>query len=110
MFSIKFLLFFTTAALLGSAVSQSWEVAVYEPSADGTSFCTGGGTTISGSDVGDCHEVGLGSNAASFNVLLDIGPLGEKFICKLQPQDIYRQLEVADLHPSTVDLYSDKYV
>ncbi|KAK7016944.1 hypothetical protein R3P38DRAFT_3275652, partial [Favolaschia claudopus] len=83
MFSIKSLLFFTTAALFSSAAAQGWEVMVYEPSAGGSSSCTGGGTTISGSDVGDCHVVGLGSNAASFNVLVDQGPPGAEFVFNL---------------------------
>ncbi|KAJ7143941.1 hypothetical protein C8R44DRAFT_724942 [Mycena epipterygia] len=82
MFSVKSLLFFTTAAtLLSSAAGQSWEVMVYEPSAGGTSSCSGGGTTISGgtSDIGNCREVGLGSNAASFNIISDNGPPGAEF-------------------------------
>ncbi|KAJ6486135.1 hypothetical protein C8R47DRAFT_1072562 [Mycena vitilis] len=71
MFSPKSLFIFTTAAtLLSSAAAQSWEVAVFEPSAGGSIDCTGGGTTISGSDT-NCHTVGLGSNAASFNI--DLG-------------------------------------
>ncbi|KAF7328410.1 hypothetical protein MVEN_02556700 [Mycena venus] len=86
MFSIKSLLFFTTAAtLLGSVAGQNWQVKVYEPSARGTSSCTGGGTTISGgtSDVGHCRTVGLGSNAASFNILIDNGPPGAEFVFNL---------------------------
>ncbi|KAJ7258518.1 hypothetical protein C8J57DRAFT_1340874 [Mycena rebaudengoi] len=84
MFSIKSLLFLTTAAtLLASAAGQSWEVMVYEPSAGGTSSCSGGGTTISGSDTSNCHTVGLGSNAASFNILVDNGPPGAIFAFNL---------------------------
>ncbi|KAJ7097052.1 hypothetical protein B0H15DRAFT_1019411 [Mycena belliarum] len=85
MFNTKSLLFFitTAATLLTGAAGQSWEVAVYEPSAGGTRSCTGGGTTISGSDVGDCHTVGLGSNAASFNILSDNGPPGAEFVFNL---------------------------
>ncbi|KAJ7665281.1 hypothetical protein DFH06DRAFT_1323677 [Mycena polygramma] len=60
----------TAATLLCNAAAQSWEVAVFEPSAGGSIDCTGGGTTISGSDT-NCHTVGLGSNAASFNI--DLG-------------------------------------
>ncbi|KAJ7665278.1 hypothetical protein DFH06DRAFT_1127611 [Mycena polygramma] len=83
MFSIKSLLFFTTAAtLLSSVAGQSWEVMVYEPSAGGSSSCTGGGTTISGSDT-NCHTVGLGSNAASFNILSDNGTPGAEFVFNL---------------------------
>ncbi|KAJ7665282.1 hypothetical protein DFH06DRAFT_1295494 [Mycena polygramma] len=68
MFNTKSLLLFTTTAILMSgAAGQSWEVIVFEPSAGGTSSCTGGGTTISGSDFG-CHTVGLGSNEASFTI------------------------------------------
>ncbi|KAJ6486143.1 hypothetical protein C8R47DRAFT_1129159 [Mycena vitilis] len=89
MFSTKSLLFFTTAGtLLSSVAAQSWQVMVYEPSAGGSSSCTGGGTTISGSDT-NCHTVGLGSNAASFNILSDNGTPGDW---------------------STVNLFSDKYV
>ncbi|KAJ7143913.1 hypothetical protein C8R44DRAFT_724917 [Mycena epipterygia] len=86
MFSVKSLLFFTTAAtLLSSVAGQSWEVMVYEPSAGGTSSCSGGGTTISGgtSDIGNCREVGLGSNAASFNIISDNGPPGAEFVFNL---------------------------
>ncbi|KAJ7195836.1 hypothetical protein GGX14DRAFT_403806 [Mycena pura] len=94
MFSIKSLLFFSTAAtLLSTAAAQSWEVMVYEPSAGGSSSCSGGGTTISGSDTGNCHEVGLGSNAASFNIIQDNGPAGAEF-----------QLTQ---YSSTVNLFSD---
>ncbi|KAJ7215995.1 hypothetical protein GGX14DRAFT_442646 [Mycena pura] len=84
MFSIKSLLFFTTSAtLLASAAGQSWEVVVYEPSAGGTSSCTGGGTTISGTSVTSCREVGLGSNAASFKAIVDNGPPGAEFVFTL---------------------------
>lgn len=88
MFSTKSLLFFSTAAtLLAShgAAGQSWEVMVYEPSAGGTSSCTGGGTTISGTSVTSCREVGLGSNAASFKAIVDNGPPGAEFACKWLP-------------------------
>ncbi|KAK7050468.1 hypothetical protein R3P38DRAFT_3173869 [Favolaschia claudopus] len=83
MFSIKPLLFFTTAALFSSAAAQGWEVMVYETSAGGTSSCTGGGTTISGSDAGPCHVVGLGSNAASFNILVHQDPPGSQWVFNL---------------------------
>ncbi|KAJ6486150.1 hypothetical protein C8R47DRAFT_1216765 [Mycena vitilis] len=79
MFSTKALLFFTTAAtLLSSATGQSWEVMVWEPSAGGTSSCTGGGTTISGNDF-SCHTVGLGSNAASFGIVNSVNPPGAEW-------------------------------
>ncbi|KAJ7871020.1 hypothetical protein B0H13DRAFT_1895974 [Mycena leptocephala] len=75
MFSTKFLLSFTTAAtLLASAAGQSWEVMVYESSSGGTSSCTGGGTTVSGSDTQSCHQIGLGSNAVGFKSIMDNGP------------------------------------
>ena len=78
MFKIRSLLFFTIAAtLLSTAAGQSWEVMVYE----GSNSCTGGGTTISGSDF-NCHTVGLGSNAASFKVLQDQGTPGAEFVCR----------------------------
>ncbi|KAK7016945.1 hypothetical protein R3P38DRAFT_2989435 [Favolaschia claudopus] len=75
MFRAKSLLFIATAAtLLSSVAGQFWEVLVYERSAGGTSSCTGGGTTISGSDVADCHVVELGSNAVGFKAIQDQGP------------------------------------
>ncbi|KAJ7665277.1 hypothetical protein DFH06DRAFT_1323673 [Mycena polygramma] len=80
MFSIKSLLFFTTAATL--AAGQSWEVMVYESSAGGSSSCTGGGTTIADSDT-SCHTVGLGSNAVGFNILSDNGTPGAEFVFNL---------------------------
>ncbi|KAK7052195.1 hypothetical protein R3P38DRAFT_2762604 [Favolaschia claudopus] len=81
MVSINSLLF-TTAALLSSAAAQGWEVMIYETSAGGTGSCTGGGTTISGSDAGPCHVVGLGSNAASFNILVHQDPPESEWIRK----------------------------
>ncbi|KAJ7813974.1 hypothetical protein B0H13DRAFT_2140939 [Mycena leptocephala] len=75
MFSTKSLLFFTTAAtLLVSAAGQSWEVMQ-------SSSCTGGGTTLSGTEVSDCREVGLGSIAKSFKVIADNGLPGSEFVC-----------------------------
>ncbi|KAJ7900875.1 hypothetical protein B0H13DRAFT_2275253 [Mycena leptocephala] len=80
MFSIKSLLFFTTAAtLLASAAGQSWEVMVYEQS----SSCSGGGTTLSGTEVSDCREVGLGSIAKSFKIIADNGPPGVEVVFNL---------------------------
>ncbi|KAJ7817219.1 hypothetical protein B0H13DRAFT_1923056 [Mycena leptocephala] len=81
MFSTKFLLSFTTAAtLLASAAGQSWEVMVYESSSGGTSSCTGGGTTVSGSDTQSCHQIGLGSNAVGFKSIMDNGPPGAEYV------------------------------
>ncbi|KAF7364860.1 hypothetical protein MVEN_00356300 [Mycena venus] len=78
MFNIKSFLFFTTAAtLLASAAGQSWEVMVYEPS----SSCSGGGTTISGSDTQSCHEVG--NIGGSFKVIADNGTPGAEFVFNL---------------------------
>ncbi|KAK7052273.1 hypothetical protein R3P38DRAFT_2859486 [Favolaschia claudopus] len=75
MFSAKSLLFIATAAtLLSSVAGQFWEVMVYEPTAGGTNQCTGGGTTISGSDTADCHVVGIGSDEVGFKVIQDQGP------------------------------------
>jgi hypothetical protein len=86
MFSTKFLLSFTTAAtLLASAAGQSWEVMVYESSSGGTSSCTGGGTTVSGSDTQSCHQIGLGSNAVGFKSIMDNGPPGAEYVCKWLP-------------------------
>ncbi|KAK7050469.1 hypothetical protein R3P38DRAFT_2865025 [Favolaschia claudopus] len=78
MFNNKiFLAFSTVAGLLSSAAGQSdaWEVEFYVRSAGDTGHCTGGGSTISGSDF-ICHTIGLGSNVASFQVLRVTEPFG----------------------------------
>jgi hypothetical protein len=86
MFSAKSLVSFATAAtLLASAAGQSWEVMVYESSAGGTSSCTGGGTTVTGSDTQSCHQIGLGSDAVGFMTIMDNGPPGAEYVCKWPP-------------------------
>ncbi|KAF7358333.1 hypothetical protein MVEN_00882900 [Mycena venus] len=72
MFSIKSLLFLSTAVtLLSTAAAQSWEVMVYE----GSNSCgDSGGTTLSGTEAGDCRLVGLGNIAGSFAVIQDNDP------------------------------------
>jgi hypothetical protein len=86
MFSTKSLVSFATAAtLLASAAGQSWEVMVYESSAGGTSSCTGGGTTVTGSDTQSCHQIGLGSDAVGFMSIMDNGPPGAEYVCKWPP-------------------------
>ncbi|KAK7052257.1 hypothetical protein R3P38DRAFT_2859417 [Favolaschia claudopus] len=53
-----------------------------QPTAGGTNQCTGGGTTISGSDSADCHVVGIGSDEVGFKVIQDQGPPFAEFACE----------------------------
>jgi hypothetical protein len=99
MFKTKTLFFAAAVTLFSNAAAQSWEVMVYE----GSNSCgDSGGTTLSGSETGDCRVVGLGNIAGSFAVILENGQPGAEFVCKwLETRTIRRSTLLA----STFNLF-----